>query len=234
MGAALARLLARQGYVLAIVARRADLLASLAAEVNLAAGERRALDYVHDVRNLQDVPRLLKRIVAELGGLDLVIFSAGITNRPPSDTLDFELDREMLEVNLLGAIAWLDPVANLFRSAGSGHIVGISSVAADRGRFGNPVYNSAKAGLTAYLEGLRNRLARHGVRVLTVKPGFVETEQLKAAPKVVFPISAEAAASQIWAAIRSRKQQVYVPAWWALAMFVVRNVPSFIFRRLSI
>ena len=79
---------------------------------------------------------------------------------------------------------------------------GISSVAGDRGRVGNPGYNTSKAGLTTYLEALRNRLTRRGVNVLTVKPGFVETDMLKAAQKVMFPITAEKAAEDIYRAIR--------------------------------
>jgi short-subunit dehydrogenase len=139
----------------------------------------------------------------------------------------------MLEVNLIGAFAWLNPVAELFQSARRGQIVGISSVAGDRGRVGNPGYNTSKAGLSTYLEALRNRLTRRGVNVLTVKPGFVETDMLKAAQKVMFPISPEKAAEDIYAAIRGRKQQIYTPWFWSWIMLAIRNIPSVLFRRMS-
>jgi short-subunit dehydrogenase len=121
----------------------------------------------------------------------------------------------------------------MFQASGSGHIVGISSVAGDRGRVGNPGYNASKAGFTSYLESLRNRLTRRGVCVLTVKAGFVKTDMLKAAQKVMLPITAEKAADDIFRAIRGRKQQIYTPWFWTLVMLAVRNVPSFIFRRMS-
>jgi short-subunit dehydrogenase len=139
----------------------------------------------------------------------------------------------MIEINLLGAFAWLNPISALFQSAKSGIIVGISSVAGDRGRVGNPGYNTSKAALTTYLEALRNRLTRHGVNVITVKPGFVQTEMLKAAQTVMFPITVDKAADDIWRAIRARKQQIYTPWFWSWIMLVIRNIPSLLFRRMS-
>lgn len=233
MGAALARRLGRAGYSVALVARRKSPLQALCAEIDRAAGEKRALAYTHDVRKYDQVPALLRRIVSDLGGLDLVVYAAGVNYPPGLTSYKFQSDREMLEVNLIGAFAWLDPVAAMFQSAGRGQIVGISSVAGDRGRVGNPGYNTSKAGLTTYLEALRNRLTRHGVSVLTVKPGFVKTDMLQAAQKVMFPITAEKAADDIYRGIRSRKQQVYTPWFWTWIMLVVRNIPSVVFRRMS-
>jgi short-subunit dehydrogenase len=233
MGAALARRLGREGYSLALVARRKGRLSALCAEIDRAAGEKRALAYAHDVRKSETVPALLRQIVANLGGLDLVIYAAGVNYPPGLSSYDFEHDREMLDVNLIGAMAWLNPIAAMFQSAQRGQIVGISSVAGDRGRVGNPGYNTSKAGLTTYLEALRNRLTRHGVNVLTVKPGFVQTEMLKAAQKVMFPITAERAADDIYNAIRHRRQQIYTPWFWTWFMLVVRNIPSIVFRRMS-
>jgi short-subunit dehydrogenase len=233
MGAALARRLARDGHVLGLVARRKNLLTALAADINKTAGATRALAYVHDVHDYDEVPELLRKIVSDLGGLDLVIYASGVNFPPGLQSYNFGGDREMLEVNLVGAFAWLNPVAELFQAAGTGHIVGISSVAGDRGRVGNPGYNASKAGFTSYLESLRNRLTRRGVRVLTVKAGFVKTDMLKAAQKVMFPITAEKAADDIYRAIRGRKQQIYTPWFWTWVMLAVRNIPSFIFRRMS-
>ncbi len=233
MGAALARRLAREGYSLALVARRKGMLSDLCSEINRTAGETRAIAYVHEVRKYEAVPALLRHIVADLGGLDLVVYAAGVNYPPGLTSYNFAGDRDMLEVNLIGAFAWLNPVAAMFQSAGRGQIVGISSVAGDRGRVGNPGYNTSKAGLTTYLEALRNRLSRHGVNVLTVKPGFVQTEMLKAAQTVFLPITPEKAADDIYKAIRRRKQQIYTPWLWTWLMLVVRNIPSIVFRRMS-
>lgn len=235
LGAALARRLAREGYSLALLARRQDRLEALCNEINRSGVDGFAYPYVQDVGEFGEVPALLRRIVADLGGLDLVIFSAGI-NLPPGgiDRYNFENDRRMVETNLLGAMAWLTPVAEMFQSAEAGQIVGIGSVAGDRGRVGNPAYNTSKAGLATYLEALRNRLTRRGVHVLTVKPGFMKTDMLKAAQGATpFTIPPERAAEDIWNAIRKRKQVIYTPSIWRWIMLVIQHTPSFIFRRLS-
>ena len=235
IGAALARRLAGEGYSLALLARRADKLESLCNEINQMTGERCAQTYVHDVAEYEKAPLLLRQIVADLGGLDLVVFVAGVNYAPGGiDKYNFENDRRMIEINLIGAMAWLTPVAEMFQSAKAGQIVGIGSVAGDRGRVGNPGYNTSKAGLATYLEALRNRLTRHGVNVLTVKPGFVKTEMLKAAQGATpFTISTEQAVEDIWSAIKKRKQVVYTAAIWRWIMLAIQHTPSFLFRRLS-
>lgn len=235
IGSALARKLVKEGYTLALLARRKEKLNTLCNELNTAAGEVRALPYEHDVSNFDEIPGLLSKIVSDIGGLDLIVFMAGV-NYPPGgiNKYNFENDRKMIEVNIIGAMAWLSPVAVMFQSAKAGQIVGISSVAGDRGRIGNPGYNTSKAALTTYLEALRNRLTRHGVNVLTVKPGFVNTEMAKAAqggtPLIIEP---EQAANEIYKAIKKRKQLVYTPSIWRWIMLIIQLIPSIIFRRLS-
>lgn len=235
LGAALARRLAREEFSLALLARRGDKIESLANELNTSIGAGCAYPYIHDVNRYEEVPSLLRRIVADLGGLDLVIYCAGI-NRPPGgiDRYHFDNDRQMIETNLIGAMAWLTPVTEMFHSARAGQIVGIGSVAGDRGRVGNPGYNTSKAGLATYLEALRNRLTRDGVHVLTVKPGFLQTDMLKAAQGATpFAIPPEKAAEDIWQAIRKRKQVIYTPSRWRWIMLAIQHTPSFIFRKLS-
>lgn len=235
LGAELARKLAGEGYTLALLARRAEKLNALCHEINTSVKQQRAYAYVHDVAQYDQVPELLRKVVADLGGLDLVIFVAGV-NYPPGgiDKFNFEQDRQMVEINLIGAMAWLHPVSEMFLSAKAGQIVGISSVAGDRGRVGNPGYNTSKAGLTTYMEALRNRLTRHGVNVLTVKPGFLKTEMLKAAQgSTPFAIEPSKAADDILRAMKKRKQMIYTPSLWRWIMLVIQHMPSFIFRRLS-
>lgn len=236
LGAELARKLAGEGYSLALLARRGEKLAVLCNEINMLLNEQRARAYVHDVTEYNQVPGLLRKIVADLGGLDLVIFVAGV-NYPPGgmDKYDFEKDRKMVEVNLIGAMAWLNPVGEMFQSAKAGQIVGIASVAGDRGRVGNPGYNTSKAGLATYLEALRNRLTRHSVNVLTVKPGFLKTEMLKTAQGATpFVIEPSRAAEDILEAMKKRKQVIYTPSLWRWIMLAIQHTPSVIFRRLSI
>ena len=235
LGAELARKLAQQGYSLALLARRKDKLDALSNEINASFGQQRALTYEHDVAEFDKVPELLRKIVVDLGGLDLVVFVAGV-NYPPGgiDKYNFENDRKMIEVNLIGAMAWLHPISEMFQAAKTGQIVGIASVAGDRGRVGNPGYNTSKAGLATYLEALRNRLTRHEVNVLTVKPGFLKTEMLKAAQgSTPFAIEPEQAAEDIVRAMKRRKQVIYTASIWRWIMLAIQHTPSFIFRRLS-
>jgi short-subunit dehydrogenase len=233
LGTVLARKLAHEGWALALIAREADCPEALSAELN-AGGTAHTLVYEHDVNNTGEVPALLKRIIADLGGLDMIIYNAGINLPPGMEKLNAEDDIQMIEVNLLGAVAWLAPVGDLFKEAKNGMIVGISSVAGDRGRITNPGYNTSKAGLSTYLEALRNRLTRHGVHVLTVKPGFIATDMLRASagPKP-FTVSPERAADDIYQAIRRRKQVIYTHPIWRWIMLVLTHTPSVIFRRLN-
>jgi short-subunit dehydrogenase len=234
IGAALARKLAKEGYTLALLSTKKDKLKALCEEINSAENEIRAFPYAHDVTNYKEIPDLLRKIVAQLGGLDLFVYMAGVNYPPGLENYNFENDRKMVEVNLIGAMAWLSPVAEMFQSAKMGQIVGISSVAGDRGRIGNPGYNTSKAGLTCYLEALRNRLTRHGVNVLTVKPGFVKTEMIKAAQGgIPFAISPEQAVEDIYKAMRKRKQVIYTAPLWRWIMLIIQHIPSVIFRRMS-
>jgi NADP-dependent 3-hydroxy acid dehydrogenase YdfG len=101
-----------------------------------------AIYYEHDVTHCKDVPALLQKVLADLGGLDLFIYNSGITPPINLEHYHYEQDRQTTEVNYIGALAWLNPVATLFQSLQAGQIVGISSVAGDRGRVGNPAYNA--------------------------------------------------------------------------------------------
>jgi short-subunit dehydrogenase len=233
IGAALARRLAHEGYTVACLARRADLLQVLCDDINQASGETRAVPYTHDTTNYKVIPQLFKDIVTDFGGLDLFVYCAGISLPVGLNNFDFEKDRATTEANYIGALAWFNPVAEMFQALKKGQIVGISSVAGERGRVGNPSYNASKAALSCYLEALRNRLTRLGVHVLTVKPGFVQTDMVKSAKGTFWVISPEQAADDIWNGIRRHKQDIYIPARWRLVMFIIRNIPSVIFRRMK-
>lgn len=234
IGAALVQELTRQGYVVAAVARRAAQLQEVCERANLVSGGKRAIAYVHDVNDFAQTEALFQQIVGELEGVDLVVYVAGVQPAVALDEYNFAKDAEMVQVNLLGAMAWLNLAALRFQRAGAGHIVAVSSIAGDRGRRAFPGYHASKGGLTIYLESLRNRLGRYGVAVTTIKPGFVDTALLANASKTFWVISPDRAAEQIERAIRARKQTVYVPGRWALVSLIIRHIPSVIFRRLSI
>jgi len=234
IGEAVARRLAAEGTRVALVARRGEALAEVTGEINSGSDEDRAFSRVHDVRDTMEVPELFQGIARELGGLDLIVYAAGVMHSVEFDEYDPAKDLEMIDINLRGAVAWLDPAADRFARLGRGTIVGIGSVAGDRGRSGNPAYCSSKAGLHTFLESLRNRVARFGVRVVTIKPGFVDTAMTRGLDGLFWLISADRAAEIILDHARRGTTVAYVPARWRLVMLIIRSIPSFLFRRLKV
>lgn len=233
IGAATARRLAEEGYDVALVARRGDRLAKVAEEIRGACPERRVSVHVHDVRRLDEAAPTFARIVEGMHGLDLIVYAAGVMPSVDPDEYAIAKDREIVETNLLGAMAWLDAAAPWMAAARKGTIVGISSIAGERGRRGNPAYCASKAALNSYLESLRNRLSQHGVHVLTVKPGFVRTAMLEGRSGTFWVVSPEEAARRIVRAVRGRRREVFVSPRWRLVAMAVRSIPSPIFRRLD-
>lgn len=242
IGAALARALAKSDYTLALIARRQDHLDQLCDEINTATGNRSDLPvaraYQHDVREYDQASELFSQILTDFGStaqLSLVIYNAGVLPRSANGTWTFNEERDMLETNLLGAVRWLDLAADALAKSGRGTIVGVSSVAGDRGRNGNSAYQASKAGLSVYLESLRYRLRRQGVRVVTIKPGYVATSMI-AGMKLPKPLvtSAETVAARIVRASEHGAGEVYIPRYWGTLMWVMRHLPSAVMARLPI
>lgn len=230
MGAELVRQLTAQGCRVALVARRENELKQIAGTVSASAGA--PLVYTHDVTCYEEVPALFQQICRDLGGLDLIIYASGVMPRITPEEYNFEKDRQTVEVNFLGAIAWLNQAAERFGRAGSGTIVGISSVAGDRGRGGYPVYGASKAALNAYLESLRNRIGKLGVNVVTAKPGPVQTPMTEGMTMPLM-ISPQEAAQSILSAARSGATNAYVPWKWRPIMFIIRHIPSAVFQKMK-
>jgi NAD(P)-dependent dehydrogenase (short-subunit alcohol dehydrogenase family) len=231
IGAACVQELVRRGYTVAAVARRIDALEALRAACD---APDRVRIHAHDVTDFDDVPSLFRRIVDDLSGLGMIIYAAGAMPRIDPDTWDFAKDRLVLDTNLLGCVAWLDEAAPRLRDQGAGAIVGISSIAGDRGRRGYPAYTTSKAAMNTFLEALRNRLSRHGVTVTTIKPGYVDTVMTQGMKGLFWVASTEQAAQAIVSAAERGVHTRYVLRRWALVGFVIRSIPSFIFRKMDI
>ncbi|CAN5498574.1 SDR family NAD(P)-dependent oxidoreductase [soil metagenome] len=224
IGAELVKQLTASGCKVAALARREDRLKQLCVETG-------CFPYVHDVTNYDEIPALFQRITTDLGGLDLVIYNSGIMPDIGPDEFDFTKDKAIIETNLLGAIAWLNQAAIRFDGTKSGSIVGIGSVAGDRGRAGQPVYNTSKAALTTYLEALRNRLSSEGVKVVTIKPGPTDTEMTKDYHGSKAS-AADAAAFTLRKADRPGEHYVQFPH--RIIFGILASIPSPIFRKLKI
>jgi len=227
IGAEVARMLAASGCKVAILARRKDKLSALAAEF-----PGKVLPYVHDVKDVEAVEGLFQQITRDLGGLDLVIYSTGVMPTVGENQYDLAKDQDMVLTNFMGCIAWLNQAALRFGQVEHGTIVGIGSVAGDRGRQGQPVYNASKGAMAIYLEALRNRLAKKGVRVVTIKPGPVATDLLKES-NFKNPMPVRVAAEKTLK-LSARTGEHYLKFSHRVIFSIIRSIPSFIFRRLKV
>jgi decaprenylphospho-beta-D-erythro-pentofuranosid-2-ulose 2-reductase len=231
IAAAAARLLAAEGHALYLAARNTAALQSLVDDL-----EVRGAQNVHsgpfDATNTVAHTALIDAATAALGGLDTAILAYGslpdqaaVQDRPEDVLAE-------LATNFTSAASLLTIIASRFERQGKGTIVGISSVAGDRGRAANYVYGSAKAGLTCFLSGMRQRLWRKGVHVITVKPGFVDTPMTAAFPKGPLWAKPEAVAAGIVRAMKNSRSTVYLPSFWRLIMTIIALLPERVFLRM--
>lgn len=148
---------------------------------------------------------------------------------------EWQESERILATNFVGAVSILNIVATDFEKRKAGCIIGVSSVAGERGRKSNYLYGSAKAGFTTYLSGLRNRLFSNHVNVITVLPGFLRTKMISGikTPKIL-TAGPEVAAKRIFKAYQSKRGTIYVYKSWYWIFLIIRNIPEFIFKRLSL
>jgi short-subunit dehydrogenase len=149
--------------------------------------------------------------------------------------LDFEESLHIIEANYTGAVSILNIATGALQIQGEGTIIGVSSVAGERGRQSNYFYGSAKAGFTAYLSGLRNRLYAHGVHVITVLPGFIDTKMTKGLP-LPKPLTAQPieVAKDIYTALAKKQNVVYTKWFWRYIMLIIKLIPEPIFKKLKL
>jgi decaprenylphospho-beta-D-erythro-pentofuranosid-2-ulose 2-reductase len=166
---------------------------------------------------------------------DWVITFIGYLGEQAKAQINWDDSKNIMEINYTGIVSILNIVANDMELRGSGTIVGVSSVAGDRGRKSNYLYGSAKAGLTTYLSGMRNRLSNKGVHVMTVKPGFVDTQMTQDLhlPKAI-TASPEQIAKGIIKGIKNNKNTIYLLPVWRYIMLIIKNIPEFLFKKLKL
>ncbi len=230
---AVAREFARRGDSLFLVGRSAERLQAIAADLTLR-GAALALTEVCDLRDGARHARLLDSATAQLGGLDTALIAHGtLSDQSACEASPATLSDEF-QTNALSAMSLCTLLANRFESQRRGVIAVISSVAGDRGRKSNYAYGSAKAALTVFTSGLRQRLSRSGVAVLTIKPGFVDTPMTAAFKKGLLWASPQKVGDDIARAMIAGTPVLYTPRFWRLIMWIVRCIPEFVFRRLTL
>jgi len=231
---ATARRFAARGDALFLVARNADHLRDIAADLAVRGAMRHGTATL-DVTDFAAHDAMLDAAQRELGGIDIVLIAHGTLSDQAQCQASVDALRREFDINALSTLALLTTLANRLESQGRGTLAVISSVAGDRGRQSNYAYGSAKAALTAFLGGLRQRLAKAGVNVLTIKPGFVDTPMTASiANKGALWAKPDAIADGIVRAIDRGRNIVYLPWFWRWIMLVIRHIPEPLFKKLKL
>lgn len=230
---AVARIFATRGDALYLVGRRPEALEALAADLKVRGAHAAGIE-AQDATDLAAHEGMLERAVQSLGGLDTVLIAYGTLSDQKACERSAQLTVQELNNNAVSVAALLTRIAPILEARKCGSIAVISSVAGDRGRQSNYVYGSAKALLSAFLSGLRQRLSKSGVAVITIKPGFVDTPMTAAIPKGFLWAKPQAVAQGIVRAIERSTPVVYLPGFWQPIMLVIRAIPEGLFRRLSL
>lgn len=228
---AIAREYAQNGYDLCLAGRNIEELSGLKSDIEIRSGQTVTLKEF-DVTDFASHQSFYDNLKPKPLG---VIFVAGYMADQKDAQNDWGKSLNTINVNYTGAVSILNIIANDYEQNKSGFIIGVSSVAGDRGRKSNYIYGSAKAGFTAYLSGLRNRLSDSGVHVLTVKPGFVATKMTKGLdlpPKLT--AQPEDVAKDIFSAQQQGKDVLYTKWIWRYIMLIIKHIPEFMFKKLSI
>ncbi|MCR9151932.1 MAG: SDR family NAD(P)-dependent oxidoreductase [Rhodobacteraceae bacterium] len=232
MARAFARALAARGDAVLLAGRDLDDLAATAADCRLR-GAPMAEAVAFDARDPAGFAPILDRLAETEGEISAAVFTGSM---PPQVEIDADpgLIDGVVADSFTGPARFLQALAPLIEARGRGAIVGLGSVAGDRGRLGNYVYGAAKAGFHTYLSGLRNRLGRSGAHVVTVKPGFVDTAMTWGLPGMFLVAAPDAVAQDILRAVRRRRNVIYTPGFWLLIMLIIRHVPEPIFKKMKI
>ena len=216
-----------------LVARNRDRLTAVAQDLHT----RGALEVDTWVMDLDDTAaheEMLASAAERLQRIDLALIAHGVLGDQQAAEADFEAAAAVLHTNFISAVSLLTWLGNYFQAQRGGTLAVVSSVAGDRGRKSNYVYGASKAALNVFLEGLRNRIDRDGVQVLTIKPGFVATPMTAHVAKNALFASPQQVARGICKAIEQRRDVAYVPWFWAVIMLLVRSIPSRFFKKMNL
>lgn len=227
------RLLAPNGASFFLVARNAIHLDSVAKDL----ATRGATAVYVETADLDDTEghvALLERSAAALGNLDCALIAHGVLGDQAAGERDFSVASASLQTNFLSTVSLVTWLANYFAAQYHGRLIAISSVAGDRGRKSNYIYGAAKAGLNAFLDGVRNRLDREGVQVLTVRPGFVATPMTAYLPQGPLFATPDAVAQDILSAMEHRRDVLYTPWFWRWIMALIRVIPEWKFKKMDL
>lgn len=232
MARAFARAVAARGDTVFLCGRdMADLKISAADCLVRGAAAAEALRF--DARKPESFAPIYKRIEAETLLINVAVFVGSMPQQADIDADPLLIDGTIID-NFTGPARFLQGLAPMMEAQEGGTVIGIGSVAGDRGRIGNYVYGAAKAGFHTYLSGLRNRLSRSGGHVVTVKPGFVDTAMTWGIDGMFLVASPEDVARDLLKAVQKKKNTVYTPFFWRYIMAIIRLIPEALFKKMSV
>lgn len=226
IGRELARILSRNQYTVGVMARRVQLLNELR---NEAANELFVQEI--DIADAESAMEILKKFINKMGGTDLIVISAGTGDI--NEEFNWNVENGTIKTNVTGFAALANVAVHHFMKKGSGHLVGISSIAALRGGRESPAYNASKAFESNYMEGLRQKIRRLRlpITVTDVKPGFVKTAMAKG-EGIFWAAPADKAALQIYKAIKCKRSCVYITRRWKFIAWLLKIIPGPLYERL--
>ena len=228
---ATARIYAARGDALFLVARNGEHLRAVVSDLNVR-GAAQSDNALLDVADFDAHEAVLERALRDLGGIDIALIAHGTLGDQQQCQHSGEILRQEFATNVLGTLSLLTSLANHFERQRHGTLAVISSVAGDRGRQSNYVYGAAKAAVSTFLSGLRQRLAKANVNVLTIKPGFIDTPMTASIPnKGALWAQPDRIARGIVCAIDRRRSVIYLPWFWRWIMLAVRTTPRSLLHR---
>ncbi len=228
-----AKFFARDGAELFLVARNNEKLEDVSNDLKVR-GAKRTETFLLDLNDLDRHQEMIQTAIDIFGGLDMVLISHGTLGDQQLCEQSVEKTLEELTTNFTSVISLLTLLANYFEQQKRGRIAVVSSVAGDRGRRSNYVYGTAKGAVSIFLQGLRGRLSKSGVTVVTVKPGLVDTPMTASMKKGLLFAQPRKVGKGIYQAMMKGKQVVYLPWFWGPIMLVVKSIPESVFKKVSI
>lgn len=224
----------RRGYTPVLAARSLERVQLVARDLEIRAGQTGIACVEFDAAAFDTHDGFVRAALAR-GPFAGCFVACGAMHEQSLAEADWKLSREMIDANFTGIVSVLNRLAPLLAAAEGGAFIScITSVAGDRGRSSNFIYGATKAGLNAYLEGLRARWHARGLFVQTIKLGPVDTPMNAGVARTPFMVSADAAAEKILRALEARREVAYVPGRWAVIMLVIRLLPRFVFKRMKL
>jgi decaprenylphospho-beta-D-erythro-pentofuranosid-2-ulose 2-reductase len=231
---AVAHRFARAGHPIILAGRDVEDAGRDAADLRLrygVAAAARPFDATDFASHRQLVDACTADAAATLEG---VVLCHGTMAEQEDAARDFAVARRMIDTNYTSAVSVLNPLADYFERRKAGFVCAVSSVAGDRGRQSNYLYGSTKAALSTYLQGLRNRLSKSGVRVVTVKPGFVDTALTYGRPGMFLVATPQRVGADVFRAVRRGRSVVYTPWFWQGIMGIIKSIPEPVFKRMKL